>query len=271
MTKSKEATDARIHRPRNDRQGRPRGRRPAAEAAQHVQRPAPDAQARALERGRPELHRRPRDDRPAGRAGPWLRRRGRRTRCDAWRVAAGHPRRDHQGPHLGRLLGRPRHRAGASGRARPGVHRRHRGHPQGHPPPGRHRPGHPGHADRPRRRAGEVPVVRPRAPGELRWSAGQPRRDDARSLPPAPRRRRLRSSSQPESGPHPQRGRGPDFVVRPASPRGRPPGRERRRGPAGRRVPRCGRTGTGRRCLRSQRRSAARARTPTAARARRCR
>ena len=34
--------------------------------------------------------------------------------------------------------------------------------------------GLPGHADRPRRRAGEVPVVRPRAPGELRRSAGQP-------------------------------------------------------------------------------------------------
>ena len=44
----------------------------------------------------------------------------------------GTPGRDSEGPHLGRLLGGPRHRAGASGRTRPGLQRRHRRHPQGH-------------------------------------------------------------------------------------------------------------------------------------------
>jgi len=43
---------------------------------------------------------------PQGRTGPRLRRRGRRTDRRAGSVATGHPGRDHQGPHLGRLLRR---------------------------------------------------------------------------------------------------------------------------------------------------------------------
>ena len=62
----------------------------------------------------------------------------------------GHARRDHQGPHLGRLLGRAGHRAGAPGRARSRLHRCDRGSPQGHRPPRRSRPGVTG----PRHRSG---------------------------------------------------------------------------------------------------------------------
>ena len=104
----------------------------AAEGIEPLQRPASHAEARPLERGRPELHRRARDDRPSGRAGPWLRRRSRRADRDAGQVSARHARRDHQRPHLGRLLGRARHRAGTPGRARSRLYRRHRGHPQEH-------------------------------------------------------------------------------------------------------------------------------------------
>ena len=62
----KRAIHDNVHRSGLDRQAGRRGRGAAAEATEHLQRPAPGAQARALERRRAELHRCARDDRSAG-------------------------------------------------------------------------------------------------------------------------------------------------------------------------------------------------------------
>ena len=152
-----------------------RGRRTAAEAAEPVQRPAPDAQACALERGRPELHRRARDDRPAGRVGARLRRRGRRADRGTRQVPAGTPgailkdrtwddysvERDTVQAHLAAL---DLVYTGVIEDTRKCIDRLEDLDPV-----------IAGHADRARRRAGEVPVVRPRPPGERRRPAGQSR------------------------------------------------------------------------------------------------
>ncbi len=108
----------------------------------------------------------------------------------------------------------------------------------------RSRPGVPGHAHRARRRAGEVPVVRARAPGELRRAAGQQGRED--------REGRCQPGQEEGAGQVvagvlqrvvAHRTVGEFLVAR--------------------------RTGTGRRCPRSRRPPAAPARTPTAAPVRR--
>ena len=101
--------------------------------------------------------------------------------------------------------------------------------------------------------AGELEKFQWFVRAHLENSGGQLANQGAKSEKAAAsgRRRRRRSSQTP-------------------SRRGRPLPAHRR-APAGRRVPRCGRTGTGRRRRRSRRRPVARARTPTAAPARRCR
>ena len=189
-----------------------RGCRAAAEGAQHVQRPAPDAQARALERRRPELHRRPRDDRPAGRTGPRIRRRGRRAHRRPRQVAAGHARERSSRTAPGtttRSTATPcRRTSPRSTWSTTGVDR---GHPQEHRPARGPRPGVRGHADRPRRRAGEVPVVRAGAPGEL----GRPARHRGRQAPRRPPRARPRRS------PSCSRGLSGRQSVAPRGPRGR--------------------------------------------------
>ena len=70
--------DTELHRARHEARRRPRGDRNAPGPAERAQRPGPHPQARALERGRPELHRRAHDARSAGRwrAGDGRRRRG---------------------------------------------------------------------------------------------------------------------------------------------------------------------------------------------------
>ena len=88
-------------------------------------------------------------------------------------------------------------------------------------------------------RAGEVPVVRARPSGERRRAVGQPGR---RREPSAARSRQVKAKDPALKAPARV-----SRVIQAS-----PPGR--RRAPAGRRVLRCGRTGTGRRCPRSPRR-----------------
>ena len=165
---AKGVCDAAVHHSRPECTPGQRGRQTPAEATQHVQRSASDAEACALERGRTQFHRRARDDRSAGHRGPRVRRRGRRTHRCAWRLTAGNSGGDRQRPDLGRLFDRPRHCGGSSGRSRPGLYRCHRGPPPTHRRHRKTRPGDPGHAHRARRRAGAVPVVCPRTSGEQR-------------------------------------------------------------------------------------------------------
>ena len=72
------------------------------------------------------------------------------------------------------------------------------------------RPGLAGHADRPCRRTGEVPVVRPRAPGERRRRAVQRAARPPRSRPRSTAKKKAPVQvAQPEIGPAPPRGAGP--------------------------------------------------------------
>ena len=142
----------------------------------------------------PQFHRGARDDRPTGRTGPWLRRRGRGADRHAGKVSARHAWRDHQRPHLGRLLGRAGHRAGAPGRTRRRLHRRHRGHAE------EHRAGRETSTLSPRTCSSRIrrswrnssgscaPIWRTRA---VSWPTGAPRR---KRRPPAAPGRRRRSS-----------------------------------------------------------------------------
>ncbi len=175
-----------VHDPRTDRGRLLDHRRDPAGAAQRLQRPPPHPQARALERGRPELHRR-------------------RTRCStrrsrlvrgyadavAERIAAlgGVPprarRRDPRGPHLGRLRPRPRHGARPPRRPRPRLHRRRRATlREAIETAGEIDPVTEdlliGQAAEPR----AVPVVRPGPPRERGRTPGPPRAPRPRTRPP---------------------------------------------------------------------------------------
>ena len=169
--------DAELHRARHEARRRPRGDHAPAGPAQRAQRPRPHPQARALERGRPELHRRPRDARPAGRRRTRDGRRRRGAHRHARRLPQRHTGRAGRRAHLGRLLGRPRRRHRPPRCARPRLLRRDRRPPRRDRQDRGARPGHPGHADR-RRQASSSSTTGSCAPT---W-----RTTTAHCVPPTP-------------------------------------------------------------------------------------
>ena len=127
-------------------------------------RPTADPQAHSLERGRHELHRRPRD------AGSTVRRRSRHDRRTRrahrhhGRRAAGDPRVGHQDSLVERLRAEPRAGRASSERARQCVQRCHPRSPHGYREDRPDRSGHRRSVHRAATPTRAVPVVHPRTP-----------------------------------------------------------------------------------------------------------